>query len=109
MDKRHFLTTPTARLNGLTVQSSELIRFMGIFLQQLLRILGLKRLKQHYHVDVSLAESLENLALEQARDPQEIAADILAEGIAKREQTEQRFGYWEKLSPREQEGRKPKY
>ena len=63
----------------------------------------MKSPKQHYHVDIDLAESLENMALEQARAPDEIAADLLAEGIAKREQSEQLFEYWEILSPRERE------
>ena len=49
------------------------------------------------------AEVLQSLALEQARDPEEIAADILAEGIARKEQTDECFEYWERLSPREQE------
>ena len=76
---------------------------MGIFLQRLLSALGLKRLKQHYHMDTRMAESLEILALEQARAPDEIATDILAEGIARQEQIEQSFEFWDRLSPREQE------
>ena len=76
---------------------------MGKILQRLLMAMGLKRPKHHYHVDINLAESLETLALEQARDPDEIAADILAEGIARREQTEQHFEHWKILSPRERE------
>ena len=76
---------------------------MGTRLERLLRAIGLKGPKQHYHVDIDLAESLENMALEQARDPDEIAADLLAEGIAKREHAGQLPETWKTLSPREQQ------
>ena len=76
---------------------------MGKVLQWLLQAMGLKRFKRRYHVDMSMVESLESLALEQARDPEQIAADILAEGIARHEQTEQSFEFWQRLSPREKE------
>ena len=68
-----------------------------------MRALGLKGPQHRYRVDVNLAESLKNLALEQARDPDEIAADILAEGIARREQAGQHFEQWGLLSPRERD------
>ncbi|MFC1996996.1 LuxR C-terminal-related transcriptional regulator [Chloroflexota bacterium] len=65
--------------------------------------MGLKHVKRRYQVDLRMAEIIENLALEQARDPEQIAVDMLAEGIAKRMRTEESFEYWARLSPREQE------
>ena len=50
-----------------------------------------------------MAEIIENMALEEARDPEQFARNILAEGIARRMRTEQSFEYWGQLSPREQE------
>ena len=76
---------------------------MGKFLQRLLREMGLKRVKRRYHVNLRMAEYLESMALEQARDPEEIAVSLLAEGIAKHARFEQSFEYWDRLSPREQE------
>lgn len=76
---------------------------MGKLLQRLLRSMGLKRVKRHYQVDLRMAEIIENMALEEARDPEQFARNILAEGIARRMRTEQSFEYWGQLSPREQE------
>ena len=80
-----------------------IISIMGKFLQRLLREMGLKRVKRRYHVNLRMAEYLESMALEQARDPEEIAVGLLAEGIAKHARIEQSFEYWGRLTPREQE------
>ena len=76
---------------------------MGTFLQWLLRAMGLKCVKRRYQVDLPMAEYLESLALEQARDPEQIAREILAQGIDKRKQVDHSFEVWELLSPRERE------
>ena len=63
----------------------------------------MKRVRRRYHVDLNMAKYLENLALEQDRDPEQVAKEILAQGIAQHIQTEQNIEIWERLSPREQE------
>jgi len=76
---------------------------MGNILQRLRRAIGMKRVKRRYHVNPHMAAYLENLALEQDRDPEQVAKEIMAEGIAKHMQSEQSIGIWECLSAREQE------
>jgi DNA-binding NarL/FixJ family response regulator len=76
---------------------------MGKILHRLLRRLGLKPIKREYRLDLDTAEILEDIALEQARDPAEIAADLLSEGIARQQQTELNSEIWTQLTPREQE------
>ena len=63
----------------------------------------MKRVKRRYDVDRDMAVYLEHLALEQDRDPEQVAKEILAEGIARHMQSEHNIGIWERLSPREQQ------
>lgn len=72
-------------------------------MERALRSLGLKRLKQNFQVNLDLAEALDTLAKEEKRAPEELAKDLLAEGIARREQGENTNKQWERLTEREKE------
>ena len=63
----------------------------------------MKRLKRRYHVDLNMAAYLQNLAVEQESDPEQVAKEIFAKGIATHFQNEHLQHIWEQLTPREQE------
>lgn len=63
----------------------------------------MKRLKRRYHVDLDMAAYLQELAVEQDSDPEQVAKEIFEKGIATHFQNEHLHQIWEHLTPREQE------
>jgi DNA-binding CsgD family transcriptional regulator len=76
---------------------------MGKILHRMLRRMGLKRLKRAYRLDLNISEILEHTARKQARDPEEVAAGFLNEGLTRLQQNQLSFAYWSLLTPREKE------
>jgi DNA-binding NarL/FixJ family response regulator len=73
-------------------------------LQWLLRTIGLSRpARLSFRMDEELAESLREMAHSQRRPQTELAADLLSEGLLRRQEEEKKLEYWRSLSPREQE------
>ena len=73
-------------------------------LQRLLRTIGLTRPDRlSFRMDEELAESLREMAYSQRRPQAELAADLLSEGLLRRQEEERKLEYWRSLSPREQE------
>jgi RNA polymerase sigma factor (sigma-70 family) len=73
------------------------------FFQRIRRALNAKRIKQRYHVDLDMAAYLQDLAVEQDSDPEQVAQEIFAKGIVSHFQNEHLHQIWELLTPREQE------
>ena len=63
----------------------------------------MKRLKRRYHVDLDMAAYLQELAVAQDNEPEQVAKEIFAKGIATHYQNEHLHKIWELLTPREQE------
>lgn len=76
---------------------------MGKILHRMLRRIGLKRTSWVYRPDLNTAEILEHMARKQARDPDEVAAGFLNEGLTRLRQNQLSFAYWSLLTPREKE------
>ena len=73
-------------------------------LQRLLRTIGLTRPdKLSFRMDEELAESLREMAHSQRRPQAELAADLLSEGLLRRQEEEKKLEHWRSLSQREQE------
>ncbi len=73
--------------------------------ERLLRTLGLQPIeeKRRFKVDAALLECVQNLAEQERRPPDELAADLLASGLAQRDQMYLAAHRWGRLSPREQQ------
>ena len=63
----------------------------------------MKRLKRRYHVDMDMAAYLQDLAVAQESDTEQVAKEIFAQGVATHFQNEHLHQIWELLTPREQE------
>ncbi len=72
-------------------------------LQRLLRTMGLSRPSRlTFQMDEELVESLREMAYNQRRPKEELAADLLSEALLRRLEEEKKLEYWRSLSPREQ-------
>jgi len=56
-----------------------------------------------FHLDEELVESLREMAHSQRRPKEDLAADLLSEGLMRRMEEEKKLEYWRSLSPREQD------
>ena len=63
----------------------------------------MKRLKRRYQVDLDMAAYLQDLAVAQDSNPEQVAKEIFAKGIVTHFQDEHLHQIWEQLTPREQE------
>ena len=63
----------------------------------------MKRIERRYHVDLDMAAYLQDLAVEQDSDPEQVATEIFAKGIVSHFQNEHLRQIWEQLTAREQE------
>jgi DNA-binding CsgD family transcriptional regulator len=59
--------------------------------------------RQTYELDLPLAQALKDLAVRDRRPPAELAADLLADALARREQADRCLAHWRELSLRERE------
>jgi len=75
------------------------------FWQRLLRALGYRKAKDRFtfEVDTALIQSLQELAQQEQRPEDEIAAELLNFALAHRDFAEEYLERWEALSPREQQ------
>lgn len=75
------------------------------FWQRLLHLLGLteRPTRLHFEVDEELIESLQELAEQQRRPEDEVAAELLSYALARRDADEGNLARWNSLTPREQE------
>jgi DNA-binding CsgD family transcriptional regulator len=73
-------------------------------LQRLLRTMGVGRPSRlSFQMDEEMVESLREMAYNQRRPKEELAADLLSEALMRRLEEEKKLEYWRSLSPREQE------
>ncbi len=77
---------------------------MGLW-QRLLRFIGHPRSSRHltFAVDAALVHSLQTLAEQERRPASEVAAELLAFALARRDVAEINLQRWRSLSPREQQ------
>ncbi len=74
------------------------------FLDAFLKRLGLRRIeRRRYTLDGPLVDYVEALAEHEQRKPTEVAADLMASGVAQRDLDLDTFQRWQTLSQREQE------
>lgn len=74
------------------------------FLQRLLRRLGLSHTgRRSFQFDAPLLASLDELARQEQRPPDEIAARLLSQAFKEHKVEEVRLRCWESLSPREKQ------
>lgn len=72
--------------------------------RRLLRWLGLQRVdRRHFSLDGELGELIEALAAYEQRPPDEVAADLLAAGLAQRDLQSETWQRWLSLTPRQRE------
>ena len=77
---------------------------ISIVMERLLSALGLRRLPRNvFALQGELAETLQILALEEQRPPDELAADLLASGLAQHDLQRDAWLRWASLSPREKQ------
>jgi RNA polymerase sigma factor (sigma-70 family) len=74
-------------------------------LNLLLHRLGFRREAgpRYYELDETLEVMLENLAQQEQRSPEEVASNLLAEGLKRRQDESDLWQRWHSLSAREQE------
>lgn len=77
---------------------------MGLW-QHLLRLIGHPKTRRHltFAVDAALVRSLQILAEQEQRPPEEVAAELLAFALARHDVAEINLQRWRSLSPREQQ------
>lgn len=63
----------------------------------------MKRIKRRYHVDLDMAEYLQDIAIEQDSNPENVAKEIFAKGIVSHFQNKHLHQIWGQLTPRQQE------
>jgi len=74
------------------------------FLQRLLRALGYYRPRiLSFKMEEELLQTLEDISQQEKRSTEDVAADLLAQGLERREGAEQKLELWESLSPREKQ------
>src|SRR4030067_1807936 len=74
------------------------------FIDQLLEKLGLRRVeRRRYMLDGPLVAYVEAVAENEQRPPEDIAAELLASGVAQRDLARDSYERWQTLSPRERE------
>ncbi len=74
------------------------------FLDAFLKRLGLRRIeRRRYTLDGPLVDYVEALAEHEQRKPTEVAADLMASGVAQRDLDLDTYQRWQTLSQREQE------
>jgi len=72
---------------------------------RILHALGLRRKSgtNTYDLDETLHAQLLNLANQEHRSPNDVAADLLAAGLTQQQKRDEIWGKWQSLSPREQQ------
>jgi DNA-binding NarL/FixJ family response regulator len=78
-------------------------RFPLLLIWQRLRRLFQRDQRQTYELDLPLAQALKDLAARDRRAPDELAADLLADALSRREQADRCLAHWRELSQRERE------
>ena len=74
------------------------------FIDQLLEKLGLRRVeRRRYMLDGPLVAYVEAVAENEQRPPEDIAAELLASGVAQRDLARDSYERWQTLSQRERE------
>ncbi len=74
------------------------------FVTRLLRSLGYSRpARLAFHMDQALDQSLRQLAEQEQRNPEDVAADLLSFALAQRHAADENLERWRSLSPREQQ------
>jgi DNA-binding NarL/FixJ family response regulator len=74
------------------------------WLERLLHALGLRAVPRlSFHAEQTLLDSLQELAVAEQRPAEQVMADLLAQGLARRHSAQIHFQRWQSLSPREQQ------
>ncbi len=74
------------------------------FFSRLLQTLGVARpARLSFRVDQTLDQSLRQLAEQEQRAPEDVAADLLSFALAQRHAADENLACWRTLSPREQQ------
>jgi DNA-binding NarL/FixJ family response regulator len=73
--------------------------------RRLLRSLGLQPIaeKRRFKLDAALVDYVQTLAEQERRPPEDLAADLLASGLERRDQMYLAAHCWGRLTPREQQ------
>ena len=72
--------------------------------ERLLRLLGLRPVPRlSFHTEQALLDSLQALAVSEQRPTEQVMADLLAQGLARRHASQVNLERWQSLSPREQQ------
>lgn len=78
-------------------------RFPLLLIWQRIRQLFQRGKRQTYELDLPLAQALKDLAARDQCSPDDLAADLLADALARREQADSCLAHWRELSLRERE------
>jgi DNA-binding NarL/FixJ family response regulator len=69
----------------------------------LLKVVGLRKDQDKFEIDANLAQQIHELAAAERCCPKELAANLLAQAVAQKQQCFEHLELWETLSPREKE------